>query len=150
MGVMISCPSCSARLKVNDRLMGRKVRCPKCSATVPVARAPVDDDQDIRDEEAFEDRPRRKKKNTTNTGPIVAMIIAGLLVVVAGTVLIGIPLLGKRQPAPDLLDPPGGPPFAGGPAAKDVALRDATFAQVSQAIQAHKGKVVVLKIWGFF
>jgi DNA-binding beta-propeller fold protein YncE/phage FluMu protein Com len=41
MPISLTCPKCSGKLRVADKLAGKKIKCPKCAALVPVA-APED------------------------------------------------------------------------------------------------------------
>lgn len=50
MPIIVSCPSCSARLTVPDRAAGKSVRCPKCQKPVAVPDARDSDSAPDNDE----------------------------------------------------------------------------------------------------
>ncbi len=37
MSISMTCPKCNGKLRVADKLAGKKIKCPKCDALLPVA-----------------------------------------------------------------------------------------------------------------
>src|SRR5262249_7337106 len=97
MAIALTCSECEHVLKIKDELAGRKIKCPACGGVIAVpagskttsavaAGAPAKTSPTLENDE---DRPRKKKKKKkTNKGLLVALGVAGLLLVAGGVVLI--------------------------------------------------------------
>jgi predicted Zn finger-like uncharacterized protein len=124
----INCPACSAKLRVGEDKLGKKVRCPKCKEIfvteeeahpielVEAIAQPVFDDEPppvVEEDDQNEERARRKKKRKSAAvaalkGPALAMAIlayvglsinAVLIIACVGLLLISV-LSGSQQAPP--------------------------------------------------
>ena len=80
MPIAISCPECSARIRVADESAGKSVRCPKCQTRmeVPQPESAADDEQE--EERPAKVRKKKRRKKTTGSGS-TRLLIGGLAVV---------------------------------------------------------------------
>jgi hypothetical protein len=131
------CPSCNRLVKVPDELLGRQVRCPGCRAVFTTqadeapAAAPRDREEDFEErtrrqappeepneyeEEEYEEeeRPRRRRRSRSRRArdavmaPAIALLVTGILGILAGLGHLGLGLLVGQQPPPPPQRP--GPP----------------------------------------